>query len=160
MFTITDQPIQAGDRKAELHSLEAGGYVEFEGRVRNHSQGRGVHALYYEAYHKLAQSEGEAIVREALEQFPIVDAACVHRVGTLDLGEVAVWIGVVSAHRADAFRACSYCIDEIKARLPIWKRETYANGESEWVNDRCGGASSGPDEDSTEHPIDGEASSR
>lgn len=160
MFSITDQPIQVTDRKAELRDLEAGAYVEFEGRVRNHSQGRGVRALYYEAYHDLAQSEGEAILQEAAEQFPIVGAACVHRVGTLDLGEVAVWIGVVSAHRADAFRACSYCIDEIKARLPIWKRETYADGTSEWVNCGCGSESSDPYEESPEHAVGGDVSTR
>jgi len=159
MFAITDRPIRAGDHKAELYDLEAGAYVEFEGRVRNHSQGRAVQGLYYEAYHDLAQSEGEAIVQEACEQFPIVDAACVHRLGTLDLGEVAVWIGVVSAHRADAFRACSYCIDEIKARLPIWKRETYADGRSEWVNCGCGSESSDPYESSNEHRVENGVSS-
>lgn len=156
MFAVTDQSIQVTDRKAELHDLEAGAYVEFEGRVRNHSQGRGVRKLYYEAYHDLAQSEGEAILQEACEQFPIVDAACVHRVGSLALGEVAVWIGVVSAHRADAFRACSYCIDEVKARLPIWKRETYADGTSEWVSCGCGSESSDPYENETRSPADAE----
>jgi len=160
MFAIADQSIQVTDRKGELHDLEAGAYVEFEGRVRNHSQGRGVRSLYYEAYRELAQSEGTAIVQEAFEKFPIVDAACVHRVGTLDLGEVAVWIGVVSAHRADAFRACSYCIDEIKARLPIWKRETYADGTSEWVNCGCGSESSDPYEDAPAPPLDGDGSTR
>ncbi len=147
MFVITDQPIRVQDRKDALRAVEAGGYVEFEGRVRNHSNGRGVTQLYYEAYHDLAVSEGEAIVAEALDRFPIVDAACVHRVGTLDLEEVAVWVGVVSAHRKDAFRACSYCIDEIKARLPIWKKETYADGTSEWVNCGCGHESSDPYEE-------------
>jgi len=160
MFSITDQSIRVTDRKAELHDLEAGAYVEFEGRVRNHSQGRGVRALYYEAYRELAQSEGTAIVQEACDQFPIVDVACVHRVGSLDLGDVAVWIGVVSAHRADAFRACSYCIDEIKARLPIWKRETYADGTSEWVNCGCGSVSSNPYEDSSEPPVGEDVSTR
>jgi len=144
MFSITEDPIPSQARKADLQCLEAGGYVEFEGRVRNHSQGRGVERLYYEAYHELAESEGTAIVEEALEQFPIEDAACVHRVGTLDLGEVAVWVGVVSAHRKDAFRACSYCIDEIKARLPIWKKETYTDGTSTWVNCGCAHESSDP----------------
>ena len=144
MFSITDQPIRSQEQKAELQCLEAGGYVEFEGRVRNHSRGRGVEKLYYEAYHDLAVSEGKTIVQEALDRFPIEDAACIHRVGTLDLGEVAVWIGVMAAHRKDAFQACSYCIDNIKARLPIWKQETYENGESEWINCGCGHESSDP----------------
>lgn len=156
MFEITDRPIRVDDHKADLRSLTAGAYVEFEGRVRNHSQGRRVRALYYEAYRKLARSEGEAVVEEACEQFPVVGAACVHRVGDLDLGDVAVWIGVVSAHRADAFRACSYCIDEIKARLPIWKRETYADGTSEWVNCGCGAASSDPYDDAGRPALAGE----
>ena len=158
MFAITDQPIHTQQRKTELHSLEAGGYVEFEGRVRNHSQGRGVEALYYEAYDALAQSEGAALVQEAVERFSVLDAACVHRVGTLDLGEVAVWVGVVAAHRKDAFRACSYCIDEIKARLPIWKKETYADGTSTWVNCGCGHTSSDPYEDATDQQSEAGAS--
>ena len=133
-FTITDEPIRSQERKAELHALEAGAYVEFEGRVRNHSDGREVRRLDYEAYHELAESEGRALLRDALQRFDVIDAAGVHRVGTLDLGAVAVWFGVVAAHRADAFRACAFCIDEAKARLPIWKKETYANGEATWVN--------------------------
>lgn len=141
MFSITDQPIQPQVRKEELHSLEAGGYVEFEGRVRNHSKGREVDHLYYEAYQELAETEGAELLAEMHDRFEVVNAACVHRVGTLDLGEVAVWIGVVAAHRADAFKACSFCIDEIKARLPIWKQETYATGETEWVNE-CEGCQS------------------
>lgn len=154
MFAITDQPIQCTDRKAGLRCLEAGGYVEFEGRVRNHSQGRGVEQLYYEAYDALATSEGQSILQEAHEQFAIEDAACVHRVGTLDLGEVAVWVGVVAVHRKDAFRACSYCIDEVKARLPIWKKETYVDGTSTWVNCGCGHESSDPYEDAAEQQVE------
>lgn len=154
MFAITDQPICVQERKDALRAVEAGGYVEFEGRVRNHSQGRGVKRLYYEAYQDLAVSEGETIVAEANDRFPIVDAACVHRVGTLDLEAVAVWVGAVSAHRKDAFRACSYCIDEIKARLPIWKKETYADGTATWVNCGCGHESSDPYEDPAEHQME------
>lgn len=153
MFSMTKEPIQSQSRKDDLQCLEAGGYVEFEGRVRNHSQGRGVDRLYYEAYHTLAQSEGKAIVQEAFETFPIEDAACVHRVGTLSLGEVAVWVGVVSAHRRDAFQACSYCIDEIKARLPIWKKETYTDGSSEWINCGCAHESSDPYGDAAEQQL-------
>lgn len=134
MFAITDQPISPQEQKARLQSLKAGAYVEFEGRVRNHSHGREVRRLDYEAYHELAVSEGRALLQDAIEQFDILDAAAVHRVGTLALGEVAVWIGVVAAHRADAFRACAFCIDEVKGRLPIWKKETYAEGEATWIN--------------------------
>jgi molybdopterin synthase catalytic subunit len=138
LFSITDQPIRTQKRKRGLESLAAGAYVEFEGRVRNHSHGRTVERLDYEAYHALAESEGQDLLREAADRFDVIDAAAVHRVGSLDLGEVAVWIGVVAAHRADAFRACAFCIDEIKARLPVWKREVYADGEAEWINGCCG----------------------
>jgi molybdopterin synthase catalytic subunit len=142
-FVLTDQPICTQERKQNLEALEAGAYVEFEGRVRNHSQGRVVRRLDYEAYHDLAESEGDALLRDAADRFDIIDAAAVHRVGRLALGEVAVWIGVVAAHRADAFRACAFCIDEIKKRLPIWKREVYANGDAEWING-CDHGSSDP----------------
>ncbi len=134
LFSITDHPIRTQKRKRDLESLEAGGYVEFEGRVRKHSHGREVQRLDYESYQTLAESEGRELLQEALDRFDVIDAAAVHRVGSLDLGEVAVWIGVVGVHRADAFRACAFCIDEIKARVPIWKREVYANGEAEWIN--------------------------
>jgi len=136
-FSITDESIRSQERKAKLHALEAGAYVEFEGRVRNHSGGREVRRLDYEAYRELAISEGHGLLQDAIDQFDVIDAAAVHRVGALDLGAVAVWVGVVAAHRADAFRACAFCIDEIKARLPIWKKETYADGTAEWVNG-CG----------------------
>jgi molybdopterin synthase catalytic subunit len=141
LFSITDQVIRTQKRKRDLESMAAGAYVEFEGRVRNHSHGRTVERLDYEAYHELAESEGHDLLLETADRFDVIDAACIHRVGSLDLGEVAVWIGVVSAHRADAFRACAFCIDEIKARLPIWKREVYANGEAEWINGCCGDGS-------------------
>lgn len=151
LFTITDQPIPTQARKSELESVEAGAYVEFEGRVRNHSHGREVQRLDYEAYHELAESEGRELVQETVERFEVLDAAAVHRVGSLDLGEVAVWIGVVGAHRADAFRACAFCIDEIKARLPIWKQEVYADGESEWINGCCGDGSVFASDESAAH---------
>jgi len=145
-FTIVDRPIQPHARKESLQTLSAGAYTEFEGRVRDRARGRTVQKLDYEAYRDLAEAEGERVLQEIVEQFDVLDVGCVHRVGSLELGAVAVWIGVVSVHRADAFRACSYAIDEIKARLPIWKRETYASGEAEWVNGcRCRAAPSSDD---------------
>jgi molybdopterin synthase catalytic subunit len=93
-----------------------------------------VKTLDYEAYAPLAQKEGRRIVKEARERFPITDARCVHRTGSLSLGDIAVWIAVSAGHRAAAFEACRFLIDEMKARLPIWKREHYADGSTEWVN--------------------------
>ncbi len=94
--------------------------------------------LEYEAYEALALKEGERIVAEALERFGVRRIACVHRVGELAIGELAVWVGVSAAHRDEAFAACRYVIDEVKQRLPIWKKEHYPEGDSGWVNcERC-----------------------
>ena len=94
--------------------------------------------LEYEAFAELAEKEGARIVEEAIARFGVTRAACVHRVGSLDLGDVAVWVGVSAAHRDEAFRACRYIIDEVKHRVPIWKKEHYVNGDSGWVNcERC-----------------------
>jgi len=114
--------------------LAAGGYVSFEGWVRNRNEGKSVVRLEYEAYEALAQKEGLLIIEEAKNRFEIIDARCVHRLGSLALGELAVWVGVCSIHRGPAFDACEYIINEVKHRVPIWKKETYDNGDSGWVN--------------------------
>jgi molybdopterin synthase catalytic subunit len=85
----------------------------------------------------LAQSEAEQILQEAREQFDVLRIVVSHREGFLQIGDVAVWVGVISRHRDAAFKACRYVIDEIKHRLPIWKREHYVGAEPEWVN--CAG---------------------
>jgi molybdopterin synthase catalytic subunit len=108
--------------------------VCFEGRVRNYNAGRAVNGLSYQAYIELAEAEGRRIVEEARGRFEIERVSCVHRVGDLALGDVAVWAGVSAGHRAAAFDACRYVIDEVKARVPIWKREHYADGESGWLH--------------------------
>jgi molybdopterin synthase catalytic subunit len=93
-----------------------------------------VQALDYESFAELAEKEGARIVEEAGQKFEIIAIACVHRVGSLKLGDLAVWVGVCAAHRGAAFDACRYVIDEAKARVPIWKKEHYAEGASEWIN--------------------------
>jgi molybdopterin synthase catalytic subunit len=93
----------------------------------------------YEAYAALAEREGEAIVAEAAARFAIVEAACVHRIGALALGDLAVWVGVSAAHRDAAFAACRWIIDEVKARVPIWKHERYADdGSAAWLGGEAG----------------------
>ena len=149
--------------RGELADPTCGGYAAFEGWVRNHHEGQPVTRLEYEAYVPLAVregervrgleyeafealgvSEGERIIAEAIERFGVAHAACVHRLGALAVGELAVWVGVRAAHRDEAFRACRYIIDEVKHRLPIWKKEHYRNGDSGWVNcERC--AAAGPE---------------
>lgn len=133
-FALSAGPIDGEALRRALQAQAAGGFCCFEGWVRDHHAGRAVLRLDYEAYDVLASSEGERVVAEACERYAVVGACCVHRTGTLALGEVAVWVGVAAAHRDAAFAACRYIIDEIKHRVPIWKRETYADGESGWIH--------------------------
>lgn len=131
--TIAPQPVDTNALRKALQRPGCGGFCVFEGWVRETNEGREVSGLDYEAYNELAISEGERIVDEAVQHFGIADARCVHRVGSLAVGDTAVWIGVVSPHRDEAFRACRYIIDQVKLRLPIWKKEHYLVGESSWV---------------------------
>jgi len=133
-FAFANAPIDPEGLRTGLGRAAAGGYASFEGWVRDHNDGRQVRHLEYEAYATLAVSEGERIVDEAVARFGVLAAACVHRVGDLALGDLAVWVGVSSVHRAEAFAACRYIIDEVKHRLPIWKKEHYTDGDSGWVN--------------------------
>lgn len=134
MFQISATPIESALLQRNLQNVRAGACITFEGWVRNHNEGQAVRALEYEAYVPLAEKEGDRIVAEALAKFSVLDAACVHRVGSLQLGDLAIWVGVVSEHRAAAFEACRYIIDEAKARVPIWKREHYVSGATAWIN--------------------------
>jgi molybdopterin synthase catalytic subunit len=138
MMEMTKDPIDPAALARSLANPAAGGYCAFEGWVRNENEGHDVRRLEYEAYEPLAVVEGDKVLAEAKDKFPCLEVRCVHRVGLLEIGECAVWIGVASAHRDEAFRACRYIIDEIKVRLPIWKKEHYVNGDSGWVNcERC-----------------------
>jgi molybdopterin synthase catalytic subunit len=121
-----------------LRDSRCGGYAAFEGWVRDLNEGQRVLRLEYEAYESLGVKEGERIVAEAIERYGVVAARCVHRVGELQIGDLAVWVGVSSPHRDEAFTACRYIIDEVKHRVPIWKKEHYVDGDSGWVNcERC-----------------------
>lgn len=132
-FAIAVAAIDATALRQRLEDAGAGAVVTFEGTVRNHSAGRPVLRLAYEAFSPLAVKEGERILAEARERFAIARLACTHRTGTLAIGEVAVWVGVAAAHRGAAFDACRYVIDELKQRVPIWKKEFYSDGESGWI---------------------------
>lgn len=132
-FAIAVAAIDATALRQGLEDAGAGAVVTFEGTVRNHSAGRPVLRLAYEAFSPLAVKEGERILAEARERFAIARIACTHRTGTLAIGEVAVWVGVAAAHRGAAFDACRYVIDELKQRVPIWKKEFYSDGESGWI---------------------------
>jgi adenylyltransferase/sulfurtransferase len=138
LFELASEPIDVPQARARLLDPACGGYASFEGLVRNLNDGEEVTALEYEAFAPLARKEAERILGEACVRFGVDRAACIHRVGRLAVGELAVWVGVSARHRDEAFRACRYIIDEVKHRLPIWKKEHYASGDSGWVNcERC-----------------------
>ncbi len=135
---IGGEVIHPDELRVELFDPGAGAYVAFEGWIRNKNEGHEVLRLEYEAYDIIAIKEGQKVIAEAREKYPILQAHCVHRTGLLEIGECAVWVGVASAHRDEAFLACRYIIDEVKVRLPIWKKEHYVDGHSGWVNcERC-----------------------
>ena len=137
-FRFTTAAIEIVALRSALADPACGGFACFEGWVRDHNEGARVQRLEYEAYEALAMREGERIIAEAITRFGATHAACVHRLGNLAIGEAAVWVGVTSPHRDEAFLACRYIIDEVKHRLPIWKKEHYASGDSGWVNcERC-----------------------
>ena len=143
-FQITPLPIHAATLRDRLADPASGAYVQFEGWVRDHNEGQRVLRLEYEVYEPLAVSEGERIIDEAIERFGIRRAAAIHRSGMLELTEIAVIVGVSAPHRSEGFEACRYIIDQVKSRLPIWKKEYYANGMAEWVNcQRCAEAAHG-----------------
>ena len=133
-FVIADAPFDIAPLRAQLLQAQAGAYASFEGWVRNHNDGRAALGLRYEAYVALAEAEGAKIVEDALARFAITDAACVHRVGDLEVGDLAVWVGVSAAHRDAAVTACRWIIDEVKSRVPIWKHERYAAGDAAWLH--------------------------
>jgi molybdopterin synthase catalytic subunit len=137
-FQFTRTPIAPGELRLALADRACGGYAAFEGWVRDSNDGQRVRGLEYEAFEALGVREGERIIADAIARFGVAHAACVHRIGALAVGELAVWVGVSAAHRDEAFRACRYIIDEVKHRLPIWKKEHYLSGDSGWVNcERC-----------------------
>lgn len=133
-FALADAAIDLVAEKQQLGDEGAGACVCFEGWVRDHNEGRRVLRLDYQAYPALAQSEGEAILSEAMRRFGLSQARAIHRVGSLAIGDLAVWVGVSAGHRGPAFDACRWIIDEIKRRVPIWKNEHYADGESGWLH--------------------------
>ena len=141
-FQLSDATIQVDSLRDSLRCQTAGAFASFEGWVRDHNEGRGVEGLHYEAYTVLAEAEGGRVLQEARGRFAIVDACCVHRVGELGIGELAVWVGVTAAHRDEAFAACRYIIDEVKSRVPIWKHERYREGDAGWLHPSEGPASS------------------
>lgn len=133
MFQVSGDRLDSDALRASLENHAAGAFVAFEGRVRKQNDGRRVDRLEYELFAEFCEVEGNRILEEARALFPIIAVKAVHRYGMLELGDVAVWVGVLSAHRGAAFQATRFIIDSIKSRCPIWKKEYYQDGPTEWV---------------------------
>ena len=133
-FALLDIDIDERRLKAMLDDDRCGAFVSFEGRVRNHNNDSSVDSLTYYGYEDLAINQGRAIIEEAKERFDIIGAVAIHRIGALDIGDVAIWVGVASAHRYPAFDACRWILDTIKADIPVWKQEYYDDDSSKWLS--------------------------
>jgi molybdopterin synthase catalytic subunit len=131
--SIATEPLDLAALVAAVHGHDTGGLVTFVGYVRATSDdGRSVDGLSYEAHADLALAEMRAIREEAIATFGVARIAIAHRVGALALGEAAVAIAVAAAHRGAAFDACEFAIDQLKLRVPIWKKEHYVDGDAAW----------------------------
>lgn len=138
LFDVVRETIDARALEAALRTDADGGVVTFLGIVRDRANdGGAVTGLSYEAYVPMAIDEFERIANEARERYGTARLAIVHRVGDLAVGEIAVAVVAASRHRGDAFRACEFAIDALKARAPIWKKERYANGSGAWISNDC-----------------------
>lgn len=132
MFRIQDTPLSLEAVVAAVSDVGQGGLVTFTGMVRDHSKGKTVTRLDYEAYGEMAQKQLARIADEATRKWPGTRVAIAHRVGTLRPGDLAVVIAVSAPHRKEAFRACEHVIDRLKEDVPIWKKEFTGDGEV-WV---------------------------
>ena len=136
MIEMTTVPIEVQKVLAAARSDDCGGLAVFIGTVRNHSRGKEVQRLEYEAYPGMAEKMIGQIVAEAGEKWDVRKAAVSHRTGRLEIGEIAVVIAVATPHRQDAFAACQYIIDRLKVVVPIWKKEVATDGET-WIDDHA-----------------------
>ncbi|HEX7260537.1 MAG TPA: molybdenum cofactor biosynthesis protein MoaE [Luteolibacter sp.] len=132
-FSLVSQPIDIPSLAAELNDPAAGAVVTFDGHVRNHNAGQAVDHLEYQAYPALAIATGQRILEEEAARHGLLGVQAAHRTGPLTIGEAAVWVGVESAHRGAAFDGARAIMERLKYELPIWKKETYADGSTEWV---------------------------
>jgi molybdopterin synthase catalytic subunit len=134
MISVTETPLDVTAHERAVAGPAAGAVVSFAGVVRDHDHGRPVTLLEYEA-HPSAEAVLKEVVAAIAAQHPEVRGIAVsHRVGVLRTGDVALAAAVATAHRAEAFAACARLVDEVKARLPVWKRQVFADGTEEWVN--------------------------
>ncbi len=145
---VTEDELDGADLLHRMGTVSDGALIVFEGRVRDHSSGRSVVCLHYDAYREMADEVLRDIASEALRQSGASAIGVRHRVGSLEPPSVSLVVGVAAAHRRPAYEASAYVIEELKRRLPLWKREEYADGSSQWLGGQTppvGGA--GPDQE-------------
>jgi molybdopterin synthase catalytic subunit len=134
MIRLTDKPIVPAEVLANVQSDAAGAIILFLGTTRRETAGRSTASLDYEAYPEMARLKLTELEEEARRRWPLVGCSIVHRLGHLEIGEASVAIAISSAHRDAAFAAGQWLIDTLKQIVPIWKRENWADGESQWVH--------------------------
>lgn len=132
MVLVQHGPIDGQALIRSVRTDRDGAVALFLGTVRDHTEGRNVTGLQYSAYEEMALQELERVRDQALEQFEITRAAVVHRLGALEIGATSVAVAVAAPHRAAAFDACRFMIDTLKHTVPIWKKETFEDGEA-WI---------------------------
>ena len=137
MFRVTVDPLNMQELLTFVGDPEAGAIATFIGTARNNNEGRKVISLEYEAYPEMAEKELKLLGQEAAEKWDICRMAILHRMGLVQIGEASVMIAVSSGHRQNAFSACRFAIEEIKKRVPIWKKEVFEGGEV-WIGTQSG----------------------
>lgn len=133
MIRLTREPIEAGQVIQAVQRPACGAVAVFLGTVRDHSQGKAVAWLEYEAYEPMAERRLSDLLAEARSRWALGEMAIVHRLGRLAVGETSVAIAVSAAHRAEALAACGFLIDRLKQIVPIWKKEVWQDGTSAWA---------------------------
>lgn len=132
LLDLREQPLDVAEVVAVLDDAAAGGLALFVGRVRDHDGGRSVERLDYSA-HPSAAARLREVAERVVEAHPVLGLVAVHRTGTLQIGDVAVVVATTSAHRDAAFASCRMLIDTLKAEVPVWKHQVFADGDEEWV---------------------------
>jgi molybdopterin converting factor subunit 1 len=133
VFKVTPEPLDPQMLVQAVRRDESGAVVLFYGVARNHSEGRKVQALEYQAHESLAEKKLREVADEVRRRWPITDIGILHRTGRLEIGETSLLIAVSAGHRQEAFEACHYAVDRIKQIVPIWKKEIWEDGEGAWV---------------------------
>lgn len=132
LVALRDEPLSVDEVVAAVRDHSAGGLVTFVGTVRDHDRDRGVERLDYEA-HPTAEEQMRRVAESVAERFPAVAVAVTHRVGSLQIGDIAVVVAAACPHRGEAFDAARALIDELKDTVPIWKHQIFGDGDEEWV---------------------------